>query len=204
MTTKFVRCRHCQVQYTYHPSGYTGPLNNDTYCPECWEKIKELLDDIPKKKQSIWIAAEGISEVTLAEADAAREQMSFKVNRVIFSENMRIICLPDIKGESYQISVNTDDGSRLLEIECELETNTITGTWGCGDVLCHDFERSRSISNEFWSKNRAPRFSGEVKPMSPAVDVFYQVLSFSIDEELTKAQEAELVARGFGRLEDEQ
>lgn len=211
MTTRFVRCRHCQVQCAYHPSGYTGPLNNDTYCPECWEKIEALLDGIPKKKQSIYIAADGISKVTLVEAESVRESMPFKVNRLIYSENMRILGLPNIKGESYQISVNTDDDSKLLEIECELdlETDKITGTWGCGDVSRHEFERSRSISKKFWSKNRLPKplkctWSTEVELMSfESEDILYQDLSFNTDEELIKPTDREIkpnFAEGSGKL----
>jgi hypothetical protein len=170
MTTKFVRCRHCEIQYAYHPSGHAGPLNNDTYCPDCYELIIVLFKDVPKRKRRVWIAAQPMSSVMIEAFNETRKKDIFQLVHVLFSENIKVDSCSKINGEHYRLCTNKDDGSQLLEIECEedVATGVITGTWNCaGFATLHKSEEGRKLSKDFWSKNRVQSFSGEVRPMDP-------------------------------------
>jgi hypothetical protein len=223
MTAKFVRCRHCNVQYAYHPSGDISRLNNDTYCPECYSVILKALKDVPAKKRSVWVAAAPMSPVTIEEFNTARDGMYLKVSQIVFSDNIQVQCGPSIKGEHFRLCVNKDDGSQLLEIECEedVATGVITGTWNCaGFASLHESEEARKLSKEFWAKSRIRDFSKmEVRAMAPPTDTVYYlkpVYKSSVDAviNLPDGIQAELtgivddpaslnLSRGFGELKDD-
>ena len=50
MRTEIRTCEHCGTQYSYYLSGVSPDgINDGKYCHSCWKKIKDALNEIPKK-----------------------------------------------------------------------------------------------------------------------------------------------------------
>ena len=50
MRTEIRTCEHCGTQYPYYLSGVSPDgINDGKYCHSCWKKIKDALNEIPKK-----------------------------------------------------------------------------------------------------------------------------------------------------------
>jgi hypothetical protein len=79
------RCVHCRQSYTYHPSFYGGeevdyPYNHESYCPECYQAVKEALSNIPVKFEKRFIPSDAYTKEQII---ANREQRKAFLIRVL-------------------------------------------------------------------------------------------------------------------------
>lgn len=144
-TFKQRRCQHCQVVYTYQPSGFgcIRPENSGSWCPGCKTVIDNALQSVPPRVERFW---EPVESPTCAELVALEKERWDKgkaegkiMARRVFSplfdltgekgveQNGQVMSVPGYSGLTFRYNYWSKLGVDTGEVKVEMERDLQTG-----------------------------------------------------------------------------
>jgi copper chaperone CopZ len=192
------RCEHCRIRYSYPASGrgFDPRSSNDTYCTECFEKIREALSKVPVKKHCVYLpytlGIDHFNPLTIEEFKAElKENLIVRHSMRFFGyTNLKVQSLT-IRGVDYELWTNKDTNEELLAAayEFDAETQSITGLWNVKMVRreldTYEMKKASFIYEDFLSRGTRMSDSifSEFAMKSTSDSVFYTEHVYADDKE---------------------
>lgn len=182
MLTVIKQCKHCGSRYTYHLSGEgcNSPLNNNEYCPTCYEVMMLALETIPVKYHAEYEEIDA-DEAIIKALRELKERHQRLVETNPFANTRKMVCH---HGDEFIYNRGRyiyQDGKLYLRCECDESGKSTGNAW------IEDDDYDRYIPTTTVSLT-VPANEVQPMPLSPPSDkvVFNNITDLSKNVRLYK------------------